>query len=154
MRRVHSTLMVALMLSNGWVACSSPSPSSPNCTVLVSQSRPVVAVEGSWEIMLLASDGTESLLYVRIGTVDGGTSAACNGAVPLDVAFLSGDQIFAAAPLSGCFKVTSCTGDGVLSLNLGDISLSATLKSDGTVVSTNSKSSNGTMVILGGRTAL
>lgn len=89
-----------------------------------------------------------SILFVRISSApqdkDGGAAAACRGPanVSLDVTYLAGDDGFKDAVMSGVFTPSSQMGDGMVVLQLGDLSVTAAIHADGTVVSTSSSARN------------
>ena len=57
----------------------------------------------------------------------------------LTVTYLAGDDGFKDAVMSGVFTPSSSqVGDGMVSLQLGDLSVTAAIQVDGTVVSTSS----------------
>ena len=125
------------------VSASCVSPKPPEC---VPDQPPIstFAVQGSWEISLLAGDGStldvSSMLFVRIAktpdNADAGTFETCRSPseAQLTVTFLSGDNQFKNAAMSGTFAPSaSQAGAGILSLQLGALSVEATVGADATV---------------------
>jgi hypothetical protein len=146
----RSRLLVALVFSvSVSTACFS---SAPDC---FAHETPIVTtgVDGSWELTILENgDGStlnvSSILFVRISRApqdtDGGAAAACGGPanVSLNVTYLAGDDGFKDAVMSGVFTPSSQVGDGMVVLQLGDLSVTAAIHADGTVVSTSSSVRN------------
>jgi len=151
----RSGLLLALVFSvSVSTACF---PSVPDC---FAHETPIVTtgVDGSWELTILENgDGStlnvSSILFVRISAApqdtDGGAAATCRGPakVSLNVTYLAGDDGFKDAVMSGIFTPSSQVGDGTVVLQLGDLSVTAAIHADGTVVSTSSSVRNdaGTM---------
>jgi hypothetical protein len=139
---VRGRLLAALVFSVS-VSSACLSPGGDACPA---HAPPITTgVEGSWEISQLAEDGSapdlSSILFVRIESAsqnaDAGVAAICNGSggVSLVVTYLSGDDQFKDAAMSGIFY-PSQAGAGTLDLKLGDLSINANLQGDWTVGST------------------
>jgi hypothetical protein len=160
MHRIAFSLAVLAFLLNPGIACS---PSDEDAQFEYGEAEMRAAVEGTWELGLLAGDGTRSTLSLRIVEAtekkDGSallrpdklrglirSAAACGSqsfvkpagacisesTMPIEVAYLSGDQRFQNVAMSGLFIIPSeKLIPGRLELQLGDMRANATVTPQG-----------------------
>jgi hypothetical protein len=175
MHRIALFLAVPTFFLNPGIACS---PVDDEAHFQYGEAEMRAAVEGTWQIDLLASNGSQSNATVQIVEAterkDGSaflrsgkqrglirSAAACGGQsfiksagacttesrLALEVAYVSGDQRFQNAGMSGDFMIGSETLiPGRLELQLGDVRVSATVTPKGTASDLYTYASEGTTV--------
>jgi hypothetical protein len=160
MRKIAMVLGALMFLLNPNLACDDGGPQFQ-----YGEAEMRAAIEGNWLVTFTARDGTSTQVTLRIEEGTGpqtsyqtgglvrsayacGTrtfvksAAACvdGSQMPLTVAVVAGDSVYASATWSGDFIVMSTvfvSGSGMLSLSFGDLHLQANVSPDGSPGSAN-----------------